>query len=477
MSAVLEVDEAGNTELVIGTAHPSVLHRHVVPERSLSRRGSSSARTRTSSDPTSDASAPKRAASVRSSETGTSYKTSYQTVELSTTLPVTNGDPTYSNGYTSLVLPRAAYTPGKNPISSSVDLTRSGLAQTTMSTISVIKGGAVVQGQRRLSFRGILSRSSSTSSVPRGSAAKGKGVAESALALTSNTPPPSKLQSSQVLVRVWAVALDALDRLIVSEKCSKSEGYGFVPGRSFAGRVVEAGWEVTAVQKGDWICGLLELGKSGALSEFVVVDKRRVCRVPDPAPSASAEGRGRGLTLERMALLPLVGLPVSRAARSLPRMHPTMAESKTFVGEKAQVPRRALVLGAQSAVGEMVVQQVKAMGLVVTAHVTRRFDDDDGRWWDEDVEVVVEEDAERAMGRLPDGAFALVVDTIGGKETWKMAKRILDPNGGQVSLISLTSLLSYTKPPLTDLFFPRTQYSSRRRQATPPRRSPPATRT
>ncbi|KAG8890615.1 hypothetical protein FRB98_007170 [Tulasnella sp. 332] len=433
MSAVLEVEEEGNG-IVIGTAHPSVLHRHVMPDRGGSVGRKRSLRARTSSDPSYDpdmAIPPRRASSVRSKSS--SATTTYQTVELATTLAVSDGgEPSYTNGYTSLVLPRAAYTPGKNPISSKVDLTRGGLAQTTMSTISVIKGAATAtSSRRRLSILGVGSLLSRTSSSATASAKrKGKSVAESALALTSNTPPPSKLQSGQILVQVSTVAVDGLDRLMVNEKCAKPDGYGFVPGRSFAGRVVEAGWEVTAIQKGDWVIGLLEFNRSGALAEFIVVDRRRVCCVPSP---------NERLTVEQMALLPLIVLQSSRAARSMPRVRPKIEEEKNPDAAEP-VNGKALVLGAQSAVGTMVVRQLRAMGVNVMAHVLPRRsraawdqlmqEGSDGTDY-EDLEVIEDNDVERAMGRLPDSTFKLIVDTVGGKGAWKVARRVLDADGGQ----------------------------------------------
>ncbi len=40
-------------------------------------------------------------------------------------------------------------------------------------------------------------------------------------------------------------------------------GVGFVPGRSFVGRVLESGWEVKeeVAKKGDWVIGLLDVRK------------------------------------------------------------------------------------------------------------------------------------------------------------------------------------------------------------------------
>ena len=81
------------------------------------------------------------------------------------------------------------------------------------------------------------------------------------VSLTSHTPPPSKVNSHQVLVQVYAVGIDNLDDLIVSEKAARSDSYGFVPGRSFVGRAVECGFEVNKISKSDWVMGILDVRK------------------------------------------------------------------------------------------------------------------------------------------------------------------------------------------------------------------------
>lgn len=60
------------------------------------------------------------------------------------------------------------------------------------------------------------------------------------------------------------MGLDGLDDAIVGEKASRRDCYGFVPGRSFVGRVVEVGFEVTDVVKSDWVMGLLNVRKVSA---------------------------------------------------------------------------------------------------------------------------------------------------------------------------------------------------------------------
>lgn len=168
-----------------------------------------------------------------------STTTAARTVSLPTPLPVSSGS-TSSMGYTGLTLPRAAYAPAKHPgrVSTSVDITRSGLAQTTMSTISITRRPHAPNTPSHL----LTSHASS-------------------LSLTAHTPPPSKVPSSQVLLQVWAVGLDALDALLVEERAARSDGFGYTPGRSFVGRAVECGWDVNNVSKGDWVIGITEVRK------------------------------------------------------------------------------------------------------------------------------------------------------------------------------------------------------------------------
>ncbi|KAJ6463199.1 hypothetical protein C8R47DRAFT_992720 [Mycena vitilis] len=137
---------------------------------------------------------------------------------------------------------------------------------------------------------------------------------------------------------------------------------GFIPGRSFVGRVLECGWEVRdeVVRRGEWVVGLLDIRKSGALAEFITVDRHRIVRVPHPhtdspypaparptsvsfhgtadsPPSSRPSSRQRNhppaqkrmraappvppppppLDLAELALLPLAGVAALRAVRTL----------------------------------------------------------------------------------------------------------------------------------------------------------------
>jgi hypothetical protein len=251
MSFILEEDEGGDPRAQ-SSAPPSL---SAIPPHLRSTRSSSPRRTRTRSAPRS------RTPSVTSFP---SVASSSRTVTLPTPLPVLDVSQNVSSGYTSLVLPRAAYTPSKKPevLTDKVDLTRSGLAQTTMSSVSISKGAAeqgsmLFTRKRRISLPSGFKPSTTSSPTPSHLLSN----APTPLSFTSRTPPPSKLTSSSILVQVTTVALDSLDALIVEEKATKNEGFGFVPGRSFVGRVIECGFEVKHVVKGDWVFGLLELSK------------------------------------------------------------------------------------------------------------------------------------------------------------------------------------------------------------------------
>ena len=78
-------------------------------------------------------------------------------------------------------------------------------------------------------------------------------------------------------MQVHAVGLDTLDSLIVHDKAGMNGNgggltggkgigggkAGFIPGRSFAGRVIECGWAVReeVCRRGEWVVGLLDVKK------------------------------------------------------------------------------------------------------------------------------------------------------------------------------------------------------------------------
>ena len=145
-----------------------------------------------------------------------------------------------------------------------VDLSRSGLASTSMATIEIVKGTAEA-GNRSGSLTRSLSRRLSTRSKSRSKSDRTPSHLSrempTPLGFCSHISPPTNVPPHHVLVQVWAVGLDSRDAAIVLK--DKQTTPGFIPGRSFVGRAIEVGWEVRedVVKKGEWVVGLMEVKK------------------------------------------------------------------------------------------------------------------------------------------------------------------------------------------------------------------------
>jgi hypothetical protein len=182
-----------------------------------------------------------------------------------------------------------------------VDLTKGGMAQTTMASVEVVRGiaeasssGFASNSAMKTKQRKILSKSFMMPSFFRGSPSlkgKEKAVDESPLGFTSWRKPPGYVGANGVVVQMWAVAVDAVDQVLVKGaappssssgsiyppslspgqkksgkkdgESTKKAGVGFIPGRSFVGRVLECGWEVgeEIIKKNDWVIGMLDVKK------------------------------------------------------------------------------------------------------------------------------------------------------------------------------------------------------------------------
>ncbi|TFK43073.1 hypothetical protein BDQ12DRAFT_674342 [Crucibulum laeve] len=416
-------------------------------------------------------------------------------------------------GYTSLVLPRApvplsSVKTGTSVLDGKIDLTRSGVAQTTMASVEVVRGLGGKKGgimgmfglARAATKRRAFSASGERRARSEDSVGLNGGVVDSVLGFTSYRKPPGYVPSGSVLVQVWAVGVDGVDGRLVGvsfgsgtssvekhseedeereedqtgqtpkrptlgalgrsvslrsklgrvgsmrstkgrEKDSnpKQEGgkeqnhraeVGYIPGRSFVGRVLECGWEVKEeiVRKGEWVVGLLDVRKSGALTEFIVIDRHRIHRVPHPrkdppvfansannnplsrppppsqtaSSSSSVSSRSHStarpplstLSLEELALLPLCGVPAYRAMRTFMFAFSSTQDdvngdiNTRLLFDLSQVPtgsagtfmrqnsmdhdngrrRRALVLRGHDGAGAMVVQMLVQRGWRVSVH-------------------------------------------------------------------------------------------------------------
>ncbi|CDO74151.1 hypothetical protein BN946_scf185043.g202 [Trametes cinnabarina] len=319
------------------------------------------------------------------------------THELPTPVPTSSS--TSHSGFTGLTLPHAGYSnaKGKTTAEGHVDLVRAGIAQSSMCTIEVIRGVAtaplpVATKSGKKAFPLSLGRSFSLSLrlKRRESATPAhlQGSLPLPVAFTAHVSPPTYVPESHVLVQVHAVGLDTLDSLIVHEKSGMQSGgaagggkgigggkAGFVPGRSFVGKVVECGWAC------------------GALTEFIVVERHRVHRAPQPRvrtaslfpprrrhirssslpansqamPYASSPLAPAPLTVEELALLPLCGVPAYRAIQTFSDVLAPPISRSPPEGTKPDV--RALVLQGHDGAGALAVQMLGRRGVRVCVQV------------------------------------------------------------------------------------------------------------
>ena len=244
----------------------------------------------------------------RASQKPLKRRRSRSLVDVPSTAYPTSGEIPSSGtqGYTSLVLPRAPPAPLATfdhpkrfgQTEGKVDLTKIGAAQTTMASVEVVRGLGSGHNLNR-GMSGLLRRDSSRSRHG-GGPVSGEGV----LGFTSYRKPPGFVPGSSLLVQVWSVGLDGVDARLIgageptppsspsapttpklsrtwslrsdhrrkgsedstgsSEQTKNREPeVGFVPGRSFVGRVMECGFEVKEedVRKGEWVVGLLDIKK------------------------------------------------------------------------------------------------------------------------------------------------------------------------------------------------------------------------
>ena len=77
---------------------------------------------------------------------------------------------------------------------------------------------------------------------------------------SSHLKPPTKVGNSQILIQVYAVALDEVDYMTVAGK-GRSEVGKWVPGRSFVGRCLSVGIEEKDIVRGDIVVGLVDVKK------------------------------------------------------------------------------------------------------------------------------------------------------------------------------------------------------------------------
>jgi D-arabinose 1-dehydrogenase-like Zn-dependent alcohol dehydrogenase len=92
---------------------------------------------------------------------------------------------------------------------------------------------------------------------------------------SSHLKPPQKVAKAQVLVQIYATAVDEADAKALEDKGRGDVGR-WVPGRSFVGRVLSVGVEEKELVRGDIVIGLVDIRKvslafAGSRSKLIEV--------------------------------------------------------------------------------------------------------------------------------------------------------------------------------------------------------------
>ncbi|WWC70209.1 uncharacterized protein I206_104159 [Kwoniella pini CBS 10737] len=303
-------------------------------------------------------------------------------------------------GYTNLILPSGAYKP-MNPAksASAIDSRILGMPHGTMASIVLST---------------TFSRHSSTPAHLR-------DQLPPLVDFSSHLKPPTKVNDHQLLIQVYAVAIDQYDVRALDEKARYEVGK-YVPGRSFVGRALVVGVDEKEVVRGDIIIGINDIRKSGALSEYMIIDRRRISRAPFPTQ----------LTLEQLSLLPLQGISAARAVR-------------THLVRNS----RALIINAHTSVGALVCQEMSRSGVNVTAVITG------GENSHENHKLCIENGAKgvltgspaAVMLNLEESAWDFVFDSIGGIRVAEAAKRLLKDGGKYITTVKFDTNSSSSSSP------------------------------
>ncbi|WWC89329.1 uncharacterized protein L201_004250 [Kwoniella dendrophila CBS 6074] len=287
-------------------------------------------------------------------------------------------------GYTNLVLPSGAYRP-INPAKSAngVDSRILGMPHATMASIVLSTA---------------FSRHSSTPAHLRDNLPP-------LVEFSSHLKPPTKVNDSQLLIQVYAVAIDQLDVKVLEEKARWDVGK-YVPGRSFVGRALVVGADEKEVVRGDLVVGINDIRKSGALSEYIIVDRRRISRAPFPT----------SLSLEQLSLLPLQGISAARSVR-------------THLIKNS----RAIIINAHEGIGALICQELSRSNVNIISIINGGTDSHENH--KKSLEngskgVLVGNSPATILLSLEENSYDFIYDNVGGQRVFEAAKRLLK-NGGK----------------------------------------------
>jgi hypothetical protein len=151
-------------------------------------------------------------------------------------------DQTHNGGYTNLILPTGAYQPA-NPLKAA----------------SASEVNARVLGLPHAAMAALV-LSSATHRLRSDTPAHLRSQLPAPVDFSSHLKPPGKVGDNQVLVQVYAVAIDGFDMAVLDIKGRADVGK-WVPGRSFVGRCLQVGSYEKELVRGDLVMGLCDVRK------------------------------------------------------------------------------------------------------------------------------------------------------------------------------------------------------------------------
>lgn len=335
--------------------------------------------------------------SLRRAEDGTIDLNGWDTVSNAADMTVMEShgrDQNVTNGYTSLVLPRGGSYKPEDPMKAADTLDPRILGMPTGAMAAITFTSSAY----------LKARKSKEAPTPQHL----QQFLPSPVDFSSHLQPPTKVAKHQILLQVYAVAVDAVDLKACDSKGDADVGK-WIPGRSFVGRAVTVGTDETEIYRGDMVMGLVDVRKSGALAEYMVVERRRVARVPP----------GTHLSLEQLAVLPSQGISAFRALQGC------------LTGV-----RSALIMDAHLGIPALFCQQMRRQGISVTAVIPGGDEHADAQTqaYENGARGCMTGLPSQVMNSLEEGLFDIVVDTRGGDKTYNAAVRVLAEGGLIISL-------------------------------------------
>ena len=97
--------------------------------------------------------------------------------------------------------------------------------------------------------------------------------------------PPPPIQQGAVRIAIHAAGINFADLLLISGQYQEKPAFPFTPGMEAAGTVIEVGAGVSDFKAGDRV---MALTGTGAYAEEIVIDARRMYKIPDRMDFVSA---------------------------------------------------------------------------------------------------------------------------------------------------------------------------------------------